>query len=400
MNILISAGCVYGRLDDNKLVGNRVRGIWACKFAGYLASKGHFVSLLVPDTMPKFEEFHTLVGEYSGRGPLCREGLGLMSPGAIEVIRHNGYESYAAKCYKLALTHDAAVMAAAVVNWIPKEPFAGKMPTKGYKERDEISIPFYLAPRVINRMKALNPKITLIGCKMLSGSTFDELIDAAYHVVLDARCNVVVANDMQTGLRGKHLVYQDRTAQTFDNDFEGFFKALEAVVLDEHYRTVQVEADDRWAPEILLAMRQFDRIVDKHRDRFVKRTADGDKVFGAVAVQVGSVGGDGGWLVSPREKGSLFTSADAVWVRDVHYGEHLVKVAGGGKATLNAPLLIRVATLTNATSVLHLHEQLPDVPTLPYAPPGTVRDSNREILFIQPHLTSFNIEGHGFVTAT
>jgi len=57
MNVLITAGGVYGRLDDNKLVGNRVRGIWACRFAGYLASKGHFVSLLVPDTMPKFEEF-------------------------------------------------------------------------------------------------------------------------------------------------------------------------------------------------------------------------------------------------------------------------------------------------------------------------------------------------------
>ena len=42
--------------------------------------------------------------------------------------------------------------------------------------------------------------------------------------------------------------------------------------------------------------------------------------------------------------------------------------------------------------VLHLHEQLPDVPTYKYTPPGTWRDNDRDI-------TSpvFNIEHHGFI---
>lgn len=43
-------------------------------------------------------------------------------------------------------------------------------------------------------------------------------------------------------------------------------------------------------------------------------------------------------------------------------------------------------------AMLHLHEQLPGVPTVPYAPPGTVRDNEREI----PGPV-FNIEGHGFI---
>jgi thioredoxin 1 len=47
--VLITAGQVYGPLDTNKLVGNRVRGIWAAKFADHLADQGYEVTFLVPD---------------------------------------------------------------------------------------------------------------------------------------------------------------------------------------------------------------------------------------------------------------------------------------------------------------------------------------------------------------
>ena len=50
MRVLITAGQVYGRLDDNKLVGNRVRGLWATRFAEWLAERGHQVTLVLPDT--------------------------------------------------------------------------------------------------------------------------------------------------------------------------------------------------------------------------------------------------------------------------------------------------------------------------------------------------------------
>jgi len=42
--------------------------------------------------------------------------------------------------------------------------------------------------------------------------------------------------------------------------------------------------------------------------------------------------------------------------------------------------------------VLHLHEMLEGVPTVPYAPPGTDRDNWRDL-----PKGAFNIEGHGFV---
>ena len=66
----------------------------------------------------------------------------------------------------------------------------------------------------------------------------------------------------------------------------------------------------------------------------------------------------------------------------------------------------RLAPVSEATSVyrpgssfaarppciLHLHEQLEGVPTLPYGPPGTDRDNLRDI-----PAPAFNIEGHGFI---
>lgn len=383
MKILITAGTVYGRLDDNKLVGNRSRGIWAVKYAGHLSAQGHQVTLLVADTFWSLQEIDSKAGNHPNRGPVCRAEAGEQCPNRIEVMYHNGFDKYRELCWDLAPVVDAAVMASAVVNWIPAEPIKGKMPTKGFKAGDRINIPFYLAPHVIDEMKTLNPKLALIGCKMTAGSSHEELIEAAYGVVLRAKCNVVVANDL-SNLRAKYLVYQDRTVQPFGVEDEGFYETLDAVLADQHFRTEWKKTDD-----ISFHARNktlFDRIVTKYRGRLTHRVAGEDKVFGAVVVWRGYLAQ---WQVSPREKGQMFTSADSVWVERI--SNQVVHVIGPNKATLNAPLLIRVA-LKYGKPVLHLHEQLPGVPTVPYAPPGTVRDSHRDI----PGPV-FNIEGHGFI---
>jgi phosphopantothenoylcysteine synthetase/decarboxylase len=136
-SVLITAGPVYGRLDDNKLVGNRTRGIWASRFAEHLMKQGYQVTLLLADT-ENWEHLRTRAFGSDGR---------------ITVVTHHGYDDYAAKCVGMASTHDAAVMAAAVVNWIPANPITGKMPTKGFKEGDIIQVPFVLAARVIDKMR-------------------------------------------------------------------------------------------------------------------------------------------------------------------------------------------------------------------------------------------------------
>lgn len=362
-HVLVTAGTVYGPLDANKLVGNRVRGIWAERFAEYLCDMGHKVTFLVPDT--------------------AKSNTRISDPDpSYTVVYHRGFAEYRSWCLTLAPSMDAAVMAAAVVNWIPAEPYPGKMPTKGYKAGDIINVPFVLAPHVIDDMKKVNPKLTLIGCKMLVNADEGELIEAAYDVLLRAKCNAVVANDMGRGLRRKLVVNQDRTVQEYADDFRGMYANLLGHIEDEHYHTVE----SHWLPHPdTEASALFDRVVTRYQSGFTKRDSISDRVFGSVLVRSRY-----GFLVSPREKGARFTSADAVDVTRVFERRVFTRE---GHATLNAPLLVQMAhEFPEAHAVLHQHEQLPGVPTVDYAPPGTVRDNDRDI----PG-PAFNIKGHGFV---
>lgn len=372
--VLITAGAVYGPLDANKLVGNRVRGIWAVAFARYLLERGHQVTLLVADIMDKMAVIN----------------LQCDFPKGLSVETHKGFWDYQTRCIALAPQHDAAVMAAAVVNWIPAKPFEGKMPTKGFNEGDVIQIPFILAPHVIDQMKVINPKLTLIGCKMLVNASEDELQEAAYGVLLKAKCNAVIANDMGKGLKRKLVVNQDRSVQVYDDDFDGFYANLLGHIEDEHYHSALHDKVYLTDPPQEEARTLFDRAVNKYRDRFM--AAGHGRVFGSLAVPFW-VYDHTAWLCSPREKGAMFSSQDATVVDGVDLREHEVITCGGRRATLNAPLLVRVTQkYPQARAILHLHEQFPGVPTVPYAPPGTVRDNEREI----PGPV-FNIEGHGFV---
>ncbi len=110
-----------------------------------------------------------------------------------------------------------------------------------------------------------------------------------------------------------------------------------------------------------------------------------DRVFGAILVR-----DENSYVVSPREKGRMFSSKDATRILSIK--DRVIHVRGPNKATLNAPLLCRVADKYGARAVLHFHHMIPGVPEIPYAPPGTVRDNEREI----PG-PSFNIKGHGCV---
>ena len=375
--ILVTAGCVYGRLDDNKLVGNRVRGIWATKFASHLARKDHEVTVLLPDTFDKDKALNLVQLQNLH--------------GGVQVVTHNGFYDYMEKCLNLAPEMDAAVLAAAVVNWIPTDPVKGKMVTKGYQEQDRISIEFELAPRVINWMKTANPNLTLIGCKMLIGANHEDLIDAAYNLLLTARCNIVVANDMAHGLKTKHIVHKDRAVISHKGAFDNLYSDLTDIIEDEYYQTVSVprhvsiKGEPHWKQQMRESCQRFDAIVDENRDRFMPV---GQRVFGALAVRVP----DFGWLTSPREKGKMFSSKDAVVVTNLDTAAHQVSVWGiGNKATLNAPLLIRTGEAFEADAVLHLHDEMV-APNVVHAPPGTIRDNNRHIPGPE-----FNILHHGFI---
>jgi hypothetical protein len=154
------------------------------------------------------------------------------------------------------------------------------------------------------------------------------------------------------------------------------------VIEDRHFHTKIVLGSTPSDLELEI----FDKIVDQNRSDFKKPSLGGpERVFGSVAVR----GPDGWALISPREKGDMFSSLDAVRCRQM--GPMCLESTG--KASLNAPLLLRMLSdYPTALAVIHLHDELPGVATLPYAPPGTLRDTYRG-----PLPPAFNIRGHGYV---
>ena len=374
--VMVTAGPVYGRIDDNKIVSNRARGIWAKHLARYLAEyHGYQSELVVPDIA----------------AATISANLEFENGGRVKTLLHRGFEDYMDICCDRVQYVDAAVMAAAVLNYIPETTYKGKLPT----DKERIELAFVLAPRVIDRMKQVRPGITLIGCKLLFSGEEEKLIDAAYKVVLNARCNMVVANDGIIGLRKKFLVHQDRAVTVVDNDFERLYEEIRAHIEDVHWST-EVRKEDRG--RILKYSDQFNRVVLKYRDKFVRRQADKDFVFGAVAVRYKDPGveNEEEFLVSPREKGEAFDCWDA-GVCTFDWDARKVK-AWGKKVTLNAPLLARhLRMFPEATSVVHYHGDAPrkgEAPIVDYAPPGTARDNEREIPAYH-----YYIEGHGWIMA-
>jgi hypothetical protein len=108
--------------------------------------------------------------------------------------------------------------------------------------------------------------------------------------------------------------------------------------------------------------------------------------FGTVAVRTAE-----GFATTGRGK----READEVsFVLGVDHRERMIK-ARGHKATLNAPLLDWIFTHNpEAYTVEHYHlspEDIFPLPVQPWAPPGTVRDTERDVS------TSFYIKDHGCV---
>lgn len=337
MKVLVTSGPVFGQLDDNKIISNLARGIWASRLCEFL-SKNH----------------------------------------TIHHIHNKEYWDYRNRCMEMAKGYDAAIMTAAVLNYIPEKPFIGKMPT----DLETIDIKLIRSPYVIDEMRKINPKLKLIGCKLTSRESIESTIEKAQKLMSRSKAHAVVANDKQD-LKLKLFCFPDGTVIRYNNDFDALNEEIRKMIVDEHFSTDTDGIDVATPPHVVTIM---DTVIDRYHDRFVKMFAGGLKYFGSIAVRCGV----DSMFVTPREKSKV--SICNCLMAKVDNFQHKI-FTSGGKATANAPLLWDMLTQHGAASaVVHLHEELPGAPVFDYAPPGTVRDSNRGLLS-----KAFNIKGHGFV---
>lgn len=350
MKILISGGPVHAHLDAVKILTNKFKGGLMARLAEELSHSS-------------FENDVTYLSAKGSKQPVV----------CGDFVHHNGYDDYRKKVVDMADDFDVVILGGAVVNLIPVNPWKGKFPSHNYKEGDEINIPFTIAPRVINEIKKSAGKgPMLFGFKLLSGVEHEELIDAAYEVLLGSKATAVFANDA-TDLETIHVVTKERAVHTISR--ASLADEIMMFAQDRYFKTQLVDYEDHdnidWS--------ELEHWVKKYHDKF-KRV--GDYVFGTVAVRCK----DGTFLTTARGKNEVeeFVKVTAIENRTVY-------VNGKKKATLNAPLLGRIFHICpEVHTIVHLHEQRDDMGLYSYAPSGTIRDSWR---CFDPW--GFNVEGHG-----
>lgn len=349
--ILVTGGPVHAYLDAVKIITNRFKGGLMCQLAEALAGYDAAITYL------------------------CSPAVGALMPkqsDRIKVVTHNGYDDYHRKVLELSVSMDSVVLGAAVANLIPAKPWPGKFPSHNYKVGDVIPIDFMIAPRVIDEVKRSAPDTMLFGFKLLEGVSHEELISAAYGIVIEAKATAVFANDT-ADLQQKFAVTKERGVHPLSqHDLASWIWEM---VNDMYYRSViggqvVVSCD---------AMNKINSLIRRYQEKFVR--IESGLVFGTVAVRNGN-----GFITTGRGKRELDSIAV---VTHVDHQQRQVFVGGDMKASLNAPLLARAFENPMVDHIVHFHKQVDGLITLPFAPPGTKRDVDR------PNDTSYNINEHG-----
>ena len=349
--ILVTGGPVHAHLDSVKIITNRFKGGLMAELADNLSGLTE-VTYLSPaklgSTLPKNQDKR------------------------INLIEHSGFEDYMRIVLEIAPQMDAVILGAAVVNLIPTKPFKGKFPSHNYKPGDVIPIDFTIAPRVIDEVKKVVPRTHLFGFKLLDHVPHSELVSAAYDIVLNSGATAVFANDAAI-LNQVYAVTKERGVHPLLRC--ELVNWIWQMLNDEYYKTEVFES--RFVPSE--SHFRIQGIIEKFADRFT--TVENGMIFGTVAVRYGN-----GFLTTGRGKREL---NDIVHVVNVTHDNRIVIIAGPRKASLNAPLLAKIFENPSVEYIVHYHEQEKGLPSFPYAPPGTMRDSDR------PNHISFNIQEHG-----
>jgi hypothetical protein len=323
--ILISVGPIPSRLDSVKFVTNRFKGGLALKTAESLKKSGFRVVIAAW----KFTEI----------------------PKHFETIFVDDVVDYVNKV--LAFEADAYVLAAAVANLMPSNPYEGKFPSHQYKVGERFQLEFEIAPRLIDEVKKKYPRASLVGYKLFDGNLPD-LLSAARHTLENSQANVVFANHPDWAKEKKWVLTQDGAC--FECSFDEHVDIMVRLFSNHFYKTEQIQN----------AGYATNGLVDEVKKSYPQYPSNGH-IYGTFAVRA-----ETGFFTTTRGKKS---GVDALaWVKGVDHEAHVVLASE--KATLNAPLLdLFFKTNPSFCIAIHGHQEIGRICSDKYQFPGTDGDN-------------------------
>ncbi|MCW6160439.1 MAG: phosphopantothenoylcysteine decarboxylase [Candidatus Micrarchaeales archaeon] len=353
--ILITGGAVPVYIDDMRILSNGAKGGQSAEYADIFARKGYTVTYLTAQAaiLPKEKR--------------------------VNVVYYNGFDDYREKVIAISKESDLVVLSAAVANFMRKGGrYKGKINPNA---EGELVLRLVPTPKVINEVKKVNPGCCLVGFKLMSRASRDELIDGAWKVMRNARADLVIANDRQELMR-KLILAKDKSFREVGN-LEGAADFIEQIANDKHFRT---KVSGGSLSKHAAVAKACQDLAERNSRKFVSWGDGSERRFGCIAMR-----SNGGMVISPREKDTPKTKWKWVLVRDVDPRGMRIHAAGG-KASLNTPLLWNVFRKNrDAAYIIHYHRQRKGLPTVGWAPPGTLREYNLA------RKGSFNVFGHGAI---
>jgi len=212
MNVLVSGGGTIAPIDDVRYIANVSSGRFSASISEACLRRGARVwhvhtptarlpfrqwatlDLYADDSASEYERLRRLRGDY--RAVRDRLELVPVKPGRVS--------DYAAPLERIFRSEaiDVAFMAMAVSDYEP-EPVPGKIDSS----MESVVIRCRRTPKVIRSVRDWAPNVYLVGFKLLSRVSKEELIRSAEAACRVNRADLTVANELQTLRDGRHTVH-------------------------------------------------------------------------------------------------------------------------------------------------------------------------------------------------
>ena len=218
MNVLVTGGGTIAPIDDVRTITNVSSGRFASHIAESCVNQGATVwHIHAPAALLPFRRQAQLdldatypIEELARLTHLRRHWAAVRDRLHLVPLRAGTVAEYSETLHRILTTQpiDIAFLAMAVSDYEP-EPATGKLPS----DEDELIIRCRRTPKVIHKVRDWAPSVYLVGFKLLSRVSDEELVRRAEEAGLRNRADLMVANDLQTVVAGLHTVHLVRPGQ-------------------------------------------------------------------------------------------------------------------------------------------------------------------------------------------
>lgn len=224
MNVLVTGGGTAAPIDDVRVITNLSSGRFAAAISESCLARGaevwhlHSPSAVLP--LKRRAEFNLdaeePAAELARLARLRDDWAAIRGRLHLAPLRRGTVGEYSESLHGLLAAHpiDVVFLAMAVSDYEP-EPLAGKVSS----DEAELLVRCRRTPKVIRSVRDWAPSVYLVGFKLLSRASREELIRQAEAACRTNRADLTVANDLQSLVAGRHtvhLVRSGRPTETLD----------------------------------------------------------------------------------------------------------------------------------------------------------------------------------------